>query len=428
VSHPHSHLPSSLPTGRDRRATRLTLAVLVPAALLTVIAMAWLWPPKAHLPGQSDVAENVSGRVTAVHLVPCPQVDPGTPDALKPTVCGTVSLRLNDGPDAGKTIDTDMPSGPGAPTVKVGDTLKLMYLPDLETGQPYQITDHQRSTQLWLMAGAFILAVVAFGRWRGLSALVGLGFTFAVLLWFIIPAILAGSSPMLVAIVGSAAIMLVVLYLTGGFNLSTSVAVAGTLASLTLTGALSGLAVAITHLTGVSDEQTTTMTFYYGNINMQGLLLAGILIGSLGVLDDVTVTQAATVEELARANPELSVFGLYRAASRVGRAHIAAVINTLILAYAGTSLPLLLSFAASDMKIGTILTEQLMAQELVRGAVGTIGLIAAVPITTILAALATQRFATRGRAQAETGIPVQAEESYAEGLLNPGQARSPWST
>jgi uncharacterized membrane protein len=437
VSHPHTHDPVDLPADRRRRANRLTLAVLVPAALLTAIAMIWLWPPKVSVPDEPGGAQNVAGQVTAVHTMPCPPVDPGTPDALKPTACGTVSLKLLDGPDTGKNIDTDMPSGPGAPTVAVGDTLTLMYLPDLAAGQqPYQIADHQRSTQLWLIGAAFVLAVVAFGRLRGISALVGLAITFAVLLMFIVPAILAGSSPMLVAIVGSAAIMLAVLYLTHGLTVSTSVAVVGTLISLTLTGVLSGIAVAITHLTGVSDEQTTSMTFYYGNINMQGLLLAGILIGSLGVLDDVTVTQAATVAELARANPQLGVFALYKGATRVGRAHIAAVVNTLILAYAGSSMPLLISFAASNMKIGTIFTEQLMAQELVRGAVGTIGLIAAVPITTALAAFAAHRLshdAAKPQPDADAS-PGQAPdrvstgERYAKALLNPRQASAPWET
>jgi uncharacterized membrane protein len=406
------------------------LWVLIPAAVVTLVAMGLLWPP--HTQSSSDQAgsQNVTGEVTAVNSQPCPPVDPATPDAFKPTACGTVLVKLLDGPYKGYTTEVEIPSGPGAPRVAAGETVVLLYLPDTTIGSPYQIVDHKRSTQLWLIVGAFVLAVVAFGRWRGITALVGLAITFAVLLVFIIPAILAGSPPLLVAIVGSAAIMLAVLYLTHGFTVSTSVAVAGTLASLTLTGVLSSVAVAITHLTGVSDEQTTSLNIYYGNVNMQGLLLAGILVGSLGVLDDVTVTQAATVSELAAAKPNMGVLGLYRAASRVGRAHIAAVINTLILAYAGSSMPLLLSFAASDIKLGTLLTDQLVAQELVRGAVGTIGLIAAVPITTILAALATKRFdaatpATQA-APAPKPRPAHDDGPYAEGLLNPKQARSPW--
>jgi len=229
------------------------------------------------------------------------------------------------------------------------------------------------------------VAVIAFGRWRGLGALAGLALTFAVLLFFIVPAILDGRSPVLVAIVGAAAIMLTVLYLTHGFNLTTTVAVAGTLISLTITAALSALVTAATRLTGVADETSGYLNITQGDVNMRGLLLAGIVIGSLGVLDDVTVTQSATVTELAVANPAYGFRRLYRAATRVGRAHIASVINTIVLAYAGASLPLMLLFAAGSTPVDQLLTGELIAQEFVRAAVGTIGLIAAVPITTALA-------------------------------------------
>ena len=225
---------------------------------------------------------------------------------------------------------------------------------------------------------------------RGLTALAGLAVTFAVLLFFIVPAILAGEQPLLVAIVGSAAIMLAVLYLTHGVNTATSVAVLGTLASLALTALLSATAVGTMYLSGATDEQANYVNIVH-HVNLQGLLLAGILIGSLGVLDDVTVTQAATVTELARANPSYRFGQLYRAATRVGRAHIASVINTIILAYAGASLPLLILITESSQPLGQTLSNQLVAQELVRSAVGTLGLIAAVPITTALAALTSSR-------------------------------------
>jgi uncharacterized membrane protein len=217
-----------------------------------------------------------------------------------------------------------------------------------------------------------------------------------VLLLFIVPSILDGHSPLLVAIAGSAAIMLSVLYLTHGFTVPTSVAVLGTLTSLTLTGGLSALATAALHLTGVASEEDNFLAIANQDVNMRGLLLAGILIGSLGVLDDVAVTQAVTVEELALANPTLSTVGLYRAAARVGRAHITSVINTIILAYAGASLPLLLLIAAGNQPLGEILTTQLMAQEIARSIVGTLGLIAAVPITTALAAFAASHAVTSG--------------------------------
>lgn len=263
----------------------------------------------------------------------------------------------------------------------------LLISTDGPDGQLHAIVDHQRGTQLWLLAAAFAIAVIAFGRWRGLTALVGLAVTFGVLLFFVVPAVLAGSPPLLVAIVGSSAIVLSVLYLTHGFNLATTVAVLGTLAALTLTGVLSAVTVASLRLTGITDDLSASVQMTH-QVNMEGLLLAGIVIGSLGVLDDVTVTQAATVREVAHANPSYRLGELYGAGSRVGRSHIASVINTIILAYAGTSLPLLVLIVSGGEPLGGILTNQAIAQEIVRSIVATLGLIAAVPITTALAALA----------------------------------------
>lgn len=212
------------------------------------------------------------------------------------------------------------------------------------------------------------------------------------------PSILGGASPVVVALVASSAIILTVLYLTHGFSLSTTVAVVGTLASLGLTGLLSWLSVEALHLTGITDDISTYLGTQH-RVDMQGLLLAGIVIGSLGVLDDVTVSQAATVGEISRANPGYGVGPLYRAGIRVGRAHIASVINTIVLAYAGSSLPLLVLIVADNSGIGDVVTDQVIAQEIVRSAVATIGLIAAVPITTLLAVLAAHESAPRETAR-----------------------------
>ena len=391
AGHPHDEHAEPPASPRVRR---FSLAVLLPIAALTLVAMVLLWP---HDPTDRAVpaGDRVTGEVTAVRTAPCPEVPPddevpaGEPGP--PTVCGTVTVRLGSGPDSGTEITTDVPNGPDAITVAPGDDIDLLRLTDSPGGSMYSIYDHRRSTQLWIIGVAFVAAVVAFGRWRGLSALLGLAVTFAILLLFVVPAILQGSPPVLVAIVGSAAIMLAVLYLTHGFRLSTTVAVVGTLAALTITAVLSALATSFAHLTGVSDETSGYLNITRGDVDMKGLLLASIVIGSLGVLDDVTVTQAAAVSELARANPGYGFGRLYRAAERIGRAHIASVINTIVLAYAGASLPLMLLFAAGDAPLGETLTSQLIAQELVRSAVGTLGLIAAVPITTALAAAAVAR-------------------------------------
>ncbi|MET9343377.1 YibE/F family protein [Nonomuraea sp. NPDC003804] len=393
ANHHHGSVASS-----SRATVVATLAVIIPLALATVVALLWLWPDRrqADVPQPAGL-ERMHATVIAITPKPCPR-EPA-PDGVAaedrppadPRTCGTASIELTTGSQRGQIVSTPLPSGPGAQTFAAGDSVVVIYTPE-ETldASPYRISDHDRSSALWLTGAAFALAVLAFGRWRGLSALVGLAITFALLLLFVIPAILDGRPPLLVAVVGAAAIMLAVLYLTHGFTVSTSIAIVGTLTSLALTGALAYAAIGLAELNGITDESSFYLDTGHG-INTQGLLLASILIGTLGVLDDVTVTQAVTVAELAHANPAFTARRLYRAAARVGRAHIASVINTIILAYAGASLPLLLLISIGDQPLGETVTNPMMAQEIVRAVVGTLGLIAAVPITTALAALASAR-------------------------------------
>jgi uncharacterized membrane protein len=392
-SHGHSHAHGPVAPA-SRHAIIVALAALIPAALITIIGLIVMWPGSADQAEPWTGALHAEGVVIAVREQPCPAADeqgadPAMPPGL-PARCGSVLVRLDTGPDAGKQVATEIPGGPGAPVVETGDEIVLIYTEnanDPAAGPVYSIMDHERSSGLWALVLAFVLAVVAFGRWRGVRALAGLGFTFAVLLMFIVPAILDGSPPLLVAIVGSSAIMLVVLYLTHGINLPTSMAVLGVLVSLALTGALAAISTNLLHLTGIASDEASFFSMQFGDVNMLGLLLAGILIGALGVLDDVAVTQAYTVTELAQANPSMGFGSLYRAASRIGRAHITSVINTIVLAYAGASLPVLLLLTAGGAPLGEMVTSEWLTQEIVRSIVGTLGLIAAVPITTALAAL-----------------------------------------
>jgi uncharacterized membrane protein len=373
----------------SRSMRRLALAVIVPIAVITLAALAWLWPSEDVAPvDQQSSAEQLDGRVISVETEPCPAEQEPAGDQR----CGTARVRLGDAVDA-EVVEAPLPTGQGAPPIAEGEDVVLLRL-EAPEGAEYAIVDHQRGRGLTVLTLAFALALVAFGRWRGLTALAGLAVTFALLVLFVVPAILGGESPLLVAIVGSAAIMLTVLYLTHGFSLSTTVAVLGTLSCLTLTGILSAVTVSALHLTGMTDDISTSVGMSLG-INMEGLLLAGIVIGSLGVLDDVTVTQAATVTELAQANPAYGFRDLYGAASRVGRSHIASVVNTIVLAYAGSSLPLLILIVAGDESLGGVVTDQVVAQEIVRSAVATLGLVAAVPITTALAAFTQQRVQDR---------------------------------
>ncbi|MBA9001767.1 YibE/F family protein [Thermomonospora cellulosilytica] len=401
ADHSHSHHRTApAPPG----AVRAMLAVIVPLAVVTLAALIWMWPDgnAAKAAGQSQdpvQMTRVTGTVTAIAHKDCAQAGEFEGDWLAPTPqpgqkCGDATVRLTSGPQAGGTVRVSLPTGPGSLEYDPGDKVVLLHMPSGADGgvPPYQLTDHDRSNGMWLVGAAFALAVIAFGRWRGVTALVGLAITFLLLVKFLIPAILAGQPPLLAAIVCSAAIMLAVLYLTHGPTMATSIALVGTLASLALTGVLASVAIGLTRLSGMADESALNLGLSY-DVNLQGLLLAGIIIGSLGVLDDVTVTQAATVGELAHANPAYRFGQLYRAAARVGRAHIASVINTIILAYAGSSLPLLILISVGEQPLGQVLTGQILAQEIVRSVAGTLGLIAAVPITTALAALVRSRSA-----------------------------------
>jgi uncharacterized membrane protein len=388
---------------------RAALWILLPAAVATLVGMALLWPYGLE-PAEDDAyAEEVTGRVTSIHETECEVVegDFELPPELQAARCGDVLVRLTSGPDEGRQVLVDIPSGPGAPDIAAGQEVVLIYLPDSMSGQIYHIIDHERSGALWALAIAFVLAVIAFGRWKGFRSLLGLGVTFTVVLLFIVPAILDGRPPLLVAIVGASAIMLVSLYLTHGWNRTTTVAVMGTLAALVLTGFLAGAAVNLAHLTGVVDEDTTLLSMHYG-IDMSGLLLAGILIGSLGVIDDVTVSQSATVDEVAKANPQWGPARLFTSGMRVGRDHLTSVVNTLVLAYAGASLPLLVLIVAANRPMGQILTSQIIATEIARSVVGTIGLIAAVPITTWLAAILVRRGLRPARVEKEPRKPTPA--------------------
>ncbi|MDF5751591.1 YibE/F family protein [Spongiactinospora sp. TRM90649] len=392
----HSHGPAA---PASRGAVLAVLSVVLPLALVTLAALVWMWPRGADAPAASGPApERMTGTITKITLTPCmaePAPDGQAPAEMRPpdpATCGDAIVELTGGSQAGHAITVALPSGPGSQVFTAGDDVVLLHTPGDEKlgAAPYQISDHDRTLPLGLLAAAFALAVIAFGRWRGVSALAGLAITFVLLLLFIIPAILEGGPPLPVAIVGAAAIMLAVLYLTHGFSVRTSVAVLGTLLSLSLTGVLASVSIGVAKLNGITDESSFNLDMSF-QINTQGLLLASIIIGSLGVLDDVTVTQAVTVTELAHANPQYTVRQLYRAGARVGRAHIASVINTIILAYAGASLPLLLLISVGRQPLGDVLNTPVIVQEIVRSVVGTIGLIAAVPITTALAALTATR-------------------------------------
>jgi uncharacterized membrane protein len=235
------------------------------------------------------------------------------------------------------------------------------------------------------------MAVIALGRWQGLRSLLGLVLTFAVIIWFLVPSVLGGRSPVAVALVAAGLILVVTMYLSHGASVKTTVAVVGTAVALVVTAALAVAFTWAASVSGVMDEDVRLLSALVGGVDVRGLLLAGIIIGGLGVLDDVTMTQSAAVFQVRRAATDPSPRQLYAAGMAVGRDHVAAAVNTLFLAYAGAALPLLLLFATNPAGLDRVVSLEVVAVEIVRTLVGSIGLVSAVPVTTALAALLAAR-------------------------------------
>ncbi|MEB3367625.1 YibE/F family protein [Saccharopolyspora mangrovi] len=379
--HGHGHGPA---TPASKQVKRLLAALLIPFALAAIVGVLVLYPWGHHQKTGADLGFGqypVNGEVVSAGATSCNEGETGQG-------CVQLAVKMQDGPRPNQTIEQVMPTDPGTPRFAVGDQVVLSYAgdnPDEPTS--FQVVDFQRGTPLTVLALVFAAAVLVLGRWQGLAALVGLGLSLVMLVGFVLPAILAGEDPLLVAVVGAGLIMFIVLYLTHGFSARTSTAVLGTLLSLALIGLLSSAFSAATSLTGLDENTSSLMGALGAPIDARGLLLAGIVIGALGVLDDVTVTQTSAVWELRAANPTLSWRQLYGAGLRIGRDHVSSAVNTLVLAYAGAALPMLLAYTLSGRTFGQIVSSQAVAQEVVRTLVGSVGLVAAVPITTAIAAL-----------------------------------------
>jgi uncharacterized membrane protein len=403
---------------------RAMLAVVGLIALAVLASAVALWPrgqlPRSAAAGQADPTRLVSATLTKVSRIPCEDAEPGVPGS----VCIKVTAQLAGGRQVG--FDTTDPTGG---MFRAGQRVRLAVAE--QPGQPpyYNIQDLERGRPLLVLVALFVGAVVAFGRWQGVRSLLGLGLSFVVIVSFVVPAILRGHSPVLVAVTGAMAIMLVSLYLSHGVGPKTTAAVVGTALALGLTAALAIGFVAAASLTGLASEEAQNANFAVGGLSLRGLLLAGIIIGGLGVLDDVTMSQASLVDELHHANPTAGFAALVTSALRVGRDHIAATVNTLFLAYAGAALPLLILFVTGQDSLGTVATTEIVAVEVVRALCGSVGLIAAVPLTTVLAALVVAEEASEPRPHPTAGVafPPEAEITPPAGAAAALQGRSGWA-
>jgi uncharacterized membrane protein len=367
------------------------LGVLAAVAVATVAGVVLLWPDSGKVDDlQGSVGFAVEGATfpTAVvdEVLPaCPRAGPDDePDTSEP--CGQVKVTVDEGVDAGTKATVDVPPEVSSAGLAKGDHLVLLRTPG-EDGQPAVLSyfEIERSTSLWLVAGLFVVVVLVVARLRGLMALVGLGFAGGVVGVFVIPALLTGQPAVPVALVASAVIMYVVLYTTHGLSLRTSAALAGTLVGMALTAGIGWWSISSAHLTGVVDDGGRILSTFADDISLHELLVAAVVIAGLGVLNDVTITQASVVWELRGAAPTMNRSQLFASAMRIGRDHIASTIYTIVFAYAGTALTLLLAVSLYDRSWLDLLGTEEISEELVRSFASSIGLVLAVPATTAIA-------------------------------------------
>jgi len=377
---------------------RLVVAGLGLIVLGVVVGFVALWPSEPSAAGGGGLAGTATqtADVERVSRRACPQ--------SQTEACQIVRARLTSGGDQGREITLSLPGTDFGPAFERGDAIRVV-ANDLFAGQtgietppgvePYSFADFERRSPLYLLAVLFAVVVIALARWKGVRSLIGLALSLVIVTKFIVPAILEGSSPVLVALTGALAVMLVTVGLSHGSGVTSVAAILGAAASLVATALLAVLFVELAAITGFSSEEATLLqggrTEDTPSLSLDGLILAGIIVGALGVLDDVTISQASTVMAIFRADRTQSLRRLFAGALSVGRDHLSATVNTLVLAYVGAALPLLLLFERASVSFGDALNREAVAAEIVAMLVGSIGLVLAVPLTTALAAWLAQR-------------------------------------
>ena len=374
AGHSHTHETVATPW---RTPVAVAVGLLVAATILAAIV---LWPAR---PTPIDQGTELYDATVVARLDCPPERAASNPDIS----CEILQIEVRDGPDAGQLFE--LPPVYDAQTVfDAGDDIVVAGSVSLDAPVRYSFADRQRLPTLVTLAVLFAGAVILLGRERGFLALFGLAGSAAVLGLFALPAILAGTPPLAVALVSASAIAIIAMFLTHGVTMMTSVALLGTVSALALTTTLGWLFISVAQFTGFTSDEAFYLAATSGSVDVRGLLLAGLVIGALGALDDMTLTQASLAFELRSADPSMPRFEIFSRAMRVGRDHVGATVNTLVLAYAGASLPLLLLFVVGGRGWADVANSELVATEIVRTLVGSIGLVASVPLTTWLAAWA----------------------------------------
>lgn len=404
MGHGHSHgaAPATVEVGT--RARNALVAFLAVVGVLSVAGLIWLWPSQAEL----DAA------ITPVYDAPGVSYEDGVIrevidgcesmlDSGSDAPCQTARVEIGTGEDAGEVVDVELHGPQAQAGLRAGDSVEVARIAT-EMGPIYSYSGTNRMPVLIVLAALFVLCVVAVARWKGLFALVGLGVAAWLLMGFILPALIVGKPGMPVALAGSTAILFVVLYVAHGVSIRTSTALAGTLLGLAATTGIGWVSVRAARLSGFSDEMEYDLAQLVGGLDFQELLMVAIIIGGLGVLNDVTITQSSSVWELRAAAPDWSRMKVFAAGMRIGRDHIASTIYTIVFAYAGGALAVLLLLYFTNRDAIDLLGVELFASEAVRTLGSAIGLVLAVPITTGIAAL------TVGPARRPEDVPAQAAE------------------
>ena len=378
---------------RTSRPSFVVVAMLLAVGMLvagTIAGLVVLWPHGTPASGAALGTTHTDGAVVdSVRSVACG--DPGAPG------CRRVTVTLTSGPRSGsRTAFTIMGQG-SVLVLSAGDRIRV-YRNAVPAGatsgprvDPYSFSDFDRRKPLLWLGVAFVALLLVTARFRGLRALLGLLASLVVIVVFVLPAIVDGSQPVAVAIVGACTAMLLTMPLAYGLGPKMIAALLGTALSLFVAAGLADLVAGLAHLSGAASEEMVYIASTQSTLSLRGLLIAGMVIGALGVLVDLTVSQSSTVIALRRANPSLRFRGLFNGALDVGHDHISATVNTLVFAYAGATLPVLLIFAIGHTSFTDAVNGEAVAEELVAALVGSIGLILSMPLTTALAALLAER-------------------------------------
>jgi len=269
---------------------------------------------------------------------------------------------------------------------KANDKVNLQVSTKQDGTKKYLITGQTKRQGLIILFFLFVITVTIVGKLRGFMSIIGMIFSFLVIIKMIIPMLIKGYDPLLSAILGMVLIIPVTFYISHGFNKKTHIGIITTIIGLLFTGLLAIFFTKLTHLTGFSSDETNYLQMQ-SNLNIKAIMLTGIMIGVLGVLDDITIGQASVVQQIVIANPKITLSKLYKRSMSVGQDHITSMVNTLILVYAGSALPLLLVFTNNNVSIKDIIEFEFIAEEIVKMLVGSIGLILMAPIATFLSAV-----------------------------------------